>query len=174
MLKKISDVKGVEYIIRLFVIAIAALTPIILILTEGVLPSLSTYWNTPMQFLFVIANATTSYYFYKLESWKYPSVFLLLLTAFSVEHHIMLHNILAVSFFVLSLYSLFRSRHFKYCFWIYLSSLFIMPYSLLAGEVTAILALSLYHALLLNKAHKLNKRSKNDKNKPINQRAPGV
>jgi len=165
MLKAISNVKGVEYIIRLLVIIFAAIAPFIFILSEGILPSVSNYWATPMQPIFIVANAATSFYLFKIPSWKYSAVFLLLLTAFSIDYFRISHNILSIAFFVLSSYPLLRSRHFKFCFWIYASSLIVMLYSLLAGEIVAILTLCIYHILLLNKVHKLNEYGEEIQNK---------
>jgi hypothetical protein len=165
MLRRISDVKGNEYIIRLLVILFASIAPFIMMYFEGFLPSISNYWATPMQPIFLIANATTSFYLFKIPSWKYPAILLFLLTAFSIDFHRIPHNVLSTAFFVLSSYPLLKSRHFKFCFWIYASSLIVMYFSLLAGETVAILALCIYHILLLNKVRKLNEDGEKVQNK---------
>jgi hypothetical protein len=123
----------------------------------GYKPSLSTYWETPMQPLFIIINASTSYHMFAISNWRWrPSaVMLLTLTAFSVTDYGTTHNVLAVLFFVVSLLPLYLSKRYKYCFWLYLGTLPVMIYDMLLGEILAIFILCLFHGLILLKIKKL-------------------
>jgi hypothetical protein len=147
-----------EFQVRAAVIALAFLTPIICLMGYGYMPSLSAYWKTEMQPIFIIANATTSYYLYSMKQWKIPALFLLLLTAFSVEMYGALHNALAIIFFVVTLWPLFMSNHFKWIKWVYLSSLLALPWSMMIAEMIAITALCGYNGLLLHKTYSILKQ----------------
>lgn len=147
-----------EFYIKMLVIILAALTPLILYLTQGYLPSISSYWETPMQPLFIIVNASTSYYLYGISNWKFPAFFMLMLTAFSVTDFMIFHNIVAGLFFVSCLVALYVSKHFKFIFWMYLISLPVMIYSLFIGESLAVFSLCLYHAIVLIRLNKFANR----------------
>ena len=148
-----------DFYLRVSVILFALLTPLVFFLTQGYLPSLSSYWKTPMQPLFIIANASTSYFLFASHSyWKVPAVFLLLLTAFSVQDFLVVHNVMAILFFISALIPLYLSNHFKKIFWVYLLSVFLMPISLTIGESMLIITLCTYHLLMLNKIYKLQSK----------------
>jgi hypothetical protein len=142
-----------EYYIRIAVIIFAAITPFLCILSHGYLPSLSSYWKTDLQPLFIIANAATSYYLYSVKIWRPSALLLLLLTAFSVELFPLTHNFLAVIFFFMNIYPLYKRRFFKWTIWIYFSSLLVLPFSMIFAEIIAINAICLHHLLLLNKVY---------------------
>jgi len=109
--------------LRYLVIILAMLLPIVIVIMFGVdFPSLSTSWQTVLQPLFIITNAVTSFYFFSLKRWKIPSVFLMLLTAFSVDMSPMFHNILAGGFFLTCLYPLMWFKRFSYYVFVYLFS----------------------------------------------------
>lgn len=154
-MKKIG---GFEFYSRLLVIVLAAITPIILLITQGHFLSLSQYWETDMQPLFIIANATTSYYLYGIKNWRLSALFLLLLTSFSVTLYPNAHNILAVLFFIVSLFPLYVSHYFKFCFWAYLISMPIMIFDMMLGESIAIFFLCLHHLLILFRIHKIESK----------------
>ena len=139
----------------MIVIIFAAISPFICLLSFGYLESLSSYWNTPLQPLFIFANASTSYYLIKIDNWKPSAVLLVLLTAFSVEYYDTLHNILAVLFFIVTIQPLRKSNNFRFCLKLYLSSLLLVPFSLFFAEIIAILAMCIYHILILTKAYRL-------------------
>ena len=136
-----------DYLIRLSVVIVAALSPFICLLLVGYRSSLSQYWNTPMQPLFVFANAATSYYLITINNWKTSSVMLILLTAFSVEYYNIIHNIFAIVFFIVTIIPLWKANHFKFCFWIYLTSLIALPFSILYAEIIAIFSMCIFHLL---------------------------
>lgn len=154
-LQKISEV---EYYVRMLVMILAAASPLIFLATQGYEPSLSSYWRTGAQPMFIIINATTSYYLYGITRWKPAAIMLLLLTAFSVQDYMVLHNILAIIFFISCLYPLHQNNHFKRLyFYLYLSVLPLMALNLLLAEALAIIILCLYHAKILTRIYKLQK-----------------
>jgi hypothetical protein len=150
-----------QYWVRVIVIFLATLSPFICILSEGVLGSLSKYWTTELQPLFIVANATTSYYLYSMKQWRLSALMLLLLTAFSVDLFKVTHDILAILFFLLNIRPLRVTNHFKWVLFLYLSSLILLPFGMLWAEIVAIDALCIYHFLLLNRVYKISKNVDN-------------
>mgnify|MGYP003630986253 FL=1 len=150
----ISKLTKTNYQIRLGVLVLASLSPIICLLYEYK-PSLSSYWNSEMQPLFIIANVFTSYYLYQIKNWKPSALMLLLLTAFSVNLYPSIHNSLAILFFVVTLYPLKMTNHYKWVGWIYVSSMAVLPFSMLGAEIIAIWSLCLHQGLMLRKLNKL-------------------
>jgi hypothetical protein len=134
---------------RLLTSFLAVLQPFIIYILYGDNFTISTSWITPLQPLFIITNALVSFFFYKLDKWKIPAILLLLLTAFSVENHFMLHNILSVMFFIFSGISLLSLKKFRYYFLIFLMSLFFLYFGLFWVETWAILTLGVYHTHLM-------------------------
>lgn len=139
-----------DFWIRLFVVLISFIQPFILLLFCGELSSISSYWDTPLQPLFIFTNAATSYFFFSMRNWKLPSLLLLLLTAFSVMLYPTVHNIFAVSFFILCMYPLYKTKRFKYYLWIYaLSSVIFFLFGILWAEIFGIMVLTAYHTQTL-------------------------
>ena len=153
----ISKLTKKDYQMRLGVLVLASLSPIICLLYEY-RPSLSSYWNTGMQPLFIIANVLTSYYLYQIKNWRPSSLMLLLLTAFSINLYPILHNGLAILFFIVTLYPLGMTNHYKWIFWMYVGSLGILPFSMLGAEIIAIWALCLHHFFMFRQLYKLSNR----------------
>jgi len=145
-----------QYLLRIVVIILAAIFPFICLISHGYLPSLSSYWNTELQPLFIIANAATAYYLYSLPKWRMSALMLLMLTSFSLTLFPGMHNILAVLFFIINVYPLVKTNHFRWCISIYLVSLLALPFSMMIAEIIAIDTLCLYHLLFLNKAYSLS------------------
>jgi hypothetical protein len=143
-----------EIVYRLVVIVTALITPIMCISFYGLLPSLSKYWDTELQPFFILTNLFTSYYFYQLKRWKVSAVLLMLLTAFSVEHYEIFHNVLAVGFFISIMYPLVTIHHHRWVIWLYLSTLIILPFHLLFFEIAAISVICLYHGLVMYEVNK--------------------
>ena len=156
----LSKLTKTNYQIRLGVLVLASLSPIICLLYEY-RPSLSSYWNTEMQPLFIIANVLTSYYLYQIKNWRPSALLLLLLTAFSVNLYPYIHNSLAILFFVVNLYPLKMTNHYKWVVWIYVSSIAVLPFNMLGAEIIAIWSLCIHQGLMLRKLNKLN-QNKND------------
>lgn len=147
--------KKYDFILKLSLILISVLQPFILISTQGWLWSISSYWNTPLQPLFILINAGTSYYFFNNEKWQVPGIFLLLLTAFSVENYLFIHNIFAVSFFLSCIYPMVYTKRFRILAFLYLMSIPLYPLvGMLFFEIYCVLIIGIYHlSILLYKRH---------------------
>lgn len=150
-----------DYAVRLGVIIFALIYPLICLFYIGYKPSLSQYWNTPMQPIFIFSNAATSYYLIGLKNWRISSCLLTLVTAFSIEYYPTSHNVLAVAFFVFTLWPLYKTNNFKYCFWIYICAIPIAYFSLLFAEYIAIVAMCIFHIMSLVKLNSITKERLN-------------
>ena len=148
-----------DYILRVFAIVLAIVTTTSIPLMYPELPSLSQCWTTPLQATFIFSNVVTSYLFLSLNSWKYPALFLLLLTSFSYVSFPILHNVFAVLFFSTSVYSLWHVKRLPVYYWLFCFSLVFMFFSLIWGEVFGILTLCAYHYHLLSYKKKLYSRN---------------
>ena len=138
-----------EFITRLTAIIFVTISPFIMVAVHGSEYSLSAYWTTPFQPMFILSNAITSYFFFSTPSWKLPGIFLMLLTGFSVAQYPIIHDVLAVSFFISCAIVLYKSHHFNYYLYIYIAMVFIIPFTMLWGEIFGIIILCAYHARLL-------------------------
>jgi hypothetical protein len=135
-----------HYIIKIIVVLISLLYPFVLLSIEGELNSISQYWDTSLQPLFIVANVMTAYYFFGIDNWRFSSFLLVLLTAFSVKLYPMIHNVVAVMFFLSCLYPLFKSKRFKFYAYLYLLSPLVgLSLGLLYLEIYSIIILCLYH-----------------------------
>jgi hypothetical protein len=86
------------------------------------------------------------------------AVALAFVTAFSIEYHADVHNIVAGIFFVVNLWPLYKApSRFKYYIWIYLISLPVLAYSMLYAELIAIIAICAFHLHSLNTIYKIQK-----------------
>jgi hypothetical protein len=103
-----------EIIKRLFTSVLAVLQPFIIYFSFGELQSISQSWETPLQPLFIFSNALVSYFLFDLPKWRIPAVLLLLLTVFSVQDWMVLHNVFAISFFIISSIPLWSIKKFRF------------------------------------------------------------
>ena len=116
----------------------------------GELWSLSSYWRTPLQPMFIIINAATSYFFFSTDKWLIPSIFLLLLTAFSLDLYPTTHNVFAGLFFLSCAYPLLTLKRFQFFGILYFMSIFVLLYSgMLWFEIYCVLILGSYHLTIL-------------------------
>jgi len=148
-------IRKYDFIIKLIVIIISIIQPFILMSICGQLWSISNYWKTPLQPLFIITNAATSYFFFSTDKWLMPSIFLLLLTAFSIDLFPNIHNIFAGIFFISCFPPLLSLKKFVYFGYFYLMSIFVLiSFGMLWFEVYCIIILGVYHlTILLYKNH---------------------
>ena len=156
-------IKSFDFFRRLFVIVLAILQPFIIYFYCGELSSISQSWETDLQFLFILTNALVSYFFFELDDWKIPAMFLLLLTSFSVPDYFWLHNIFAILFFVTCLVPLYLTKRFKFYLPIYLLSILFWVFNgFFWMETWGILTLCTYHLhLMLYKSYLLSRHSSN-------------
>lgn len=146
--------------IKLFVVLLALLQPLIIVLCYGVdVHSISAMWLTALQPLFIITNAFTSYYLFDIRRWRIPSLFLLLLTAFSVQFSMVSHNIFAVIFFLSCIYSLYGIRRLRWYILLYiLSGLVLLFFGIFWAEVWAIIIICSYHLHVMYISYCINKK----------------
>ena len=150
-----------QFNIKLIVIFISAIYPFIMIYGCGLLDSISQYWNTPFQPLFIISNILCSYFFFTLPNWRIPSFFLLLLTSFSCVQFRITHNILAICFYFGCLYSLFKNKRLKIYRLLYILSIPFYFYSIILGEIISVLTLCSFHLQIIIYKEKLEKLKRN-------------
>lgn len=154
-------IKKYEFQIKLIVIILSIIQPFILMSICGQLWSISSYWETPLQPMFIIVNATTSYFLFNTNRWLIPSIFLLLLTAFSIELYLTLHNVFAVGFFISSLYPILSLKRFYFFGVLYLMSFIVfLLFGMLIFEIYCVLILGSYHLTILIYKRKLDIKRK--------------
>ncbi len=153
------------YYWRLSTIVGCCLYPILCVLIDGYEISLSKYFHTSVQPLYLLCNIATVYYFLQLKDWSIPGVLLLFLTIFSVDKYMMLHNIFAVAFFLSVFYALTRSKRYTYLKYIFMIGLVCCAYSLLLGEIICIFTASLHHYLFLLKFKTIKEYNERDRSK---------
>jgi hypothetical protein len=149
-----------DFILRLSVVIIAAISPFIYILSVGELPSISSYWESSMQPMFIFVNASTSYFLFSLNKWKISAIFLLLLTAFSFEMYFVAHHVFAIAFFLFNLYPIILNKKTRWLIFPYLASGIFIFYSILYAEIFAIVVLCYLHLNNLIRYWKLSKEKK--------------
>ena len=152
-----------EFYVKLVAIFLSIVSPFIMIFNRGILDSLSQYWGTPFQPLFIVSNIICSYFLFSLKKWKIPSFFLLLLTGFNWYEFQIAHNIFAAGFYFSCLYSLFLNKRFLIFKFLYITSILLYPYSILLGEIVSITILCSFHLKILLYKEKLEKK-KREKN----------
>lgn len=130
---------------RLFTSFLAVIQPFIIFFLYGDDHAISKSWDTPLQPLFIITNALTSFFFFKIPKWRIPAILLLLLTSFSVTDYFILHNIFATLFFVFSGISLWSLKKFRYYLGLFLLSFLFLFHGLFWTETFGIIVLVLYH-----------------------------
>jgi hypothetical protein len=151
-------IKKYDLYIKIFVIILSIIQPFILLSICGELWSLSSYWRTPLQPMFIIINAATSYFFFSTDKWLVPSIFLLLLTAFSIDLYPTTHNVFAGLFFLSCNYPLLTLKRFQFFGVLYIMSIFVLLSSgMLWFEIYCVLILGSYHLTILLYKHYLDK-----------------
>ena len=141
---------GFDVLVRILVVIMALMQPIVILLVCGELVSFSSAWQTELQPLFILTNATTSYLLYSVNKWKIPALFLLFLTAFSVDFTPVFHNVLATFFFVSCLRSLYSIKRFRHYMWLFVATTPLLPlYGLFWFEFASVWVLCFYHLNLM-------------------------
>lgn len=131
--------------VKFFVMTLSMVSPFIYMGVSGHQVSISSYWETPMQPLFIFVNASTSYYLFSIKNWWIPAFFLMLLTSFSVTNFFIVHNIFAISFFFFCGISILKSKIKIYIFPYLLSLIPLFFGSLIWAEIMGILTVCLFH-----------------------------
>ncbi len=149
-----------EFHVKIFAVFFALITPFVMITSGDILGSISQYWDTKYQPLFIISNVICSYFFFSLKNWKIPSLFLVLITSFNHYQFNIVHNIFAVSFYLTCLYSLYQTNRFILYRILFVFSMVLYPYSIILGEITSIVILCSYHLRVILYKEKLMKLRK--------------
>ena len=138
-----------EFHVKILAVFFSLMTPFVMISRGDILGSISQYWDTQYQPLFITSNIICCYFFFSLKKWKIPSLFLMLVTAFNHYDFNILHNIFAVSFYFACLHSLFLNKRFKFYIILFVASIFLYPYSIIVGEIASIVILCSYHLTVI-------------------------
>ena len=146
----IKNTNNYKFNFKLMVIFLSFISPLVMYFSYGKIESLSAYWFTPFQPLFIITNMLTTYVFMSLPKWKLSGIFLFLLTVFSLEFYDGLHDILALLFFLVNIYPLYSLQRYRLFLVPYLLSCVWLP-DLFWFEVQAISVLCIYHLNLVLK-----------------------
>ena len=144
-----------DLILKFSLVVLGLIYPLIMLLWVGPQPSISAYFETPAQVLFLLVNAGTSFYFVNTKGWVIPGVLLLFLSCFSLEYYVLLHNICAISFFSISTVTIARSKRYSYLFIPILLSGLGLLHSIFLAEYLSIIFLCLYHGLILYDIYKI-------------------
>ena len=153
LLSKFRSLK--EFHVKIFAVFFAVVTPFIMVTSGEVLGSISQYWDTQYQPLFIISNIICSYFFFSLKTWKLPSLFLVLVVGFNHYQFNAIHNIFAICFYFSCLHSLYKNKRFVLYRFLFLLSIVIYPYSIILGEIVSIVILCLHHLRVLLYKEKL-------------------
>ena len=131
--------------VKFFVMTLSMVSPFIYMWISGHQDSISGYWETSIQPLFIFVNASTSYYLFSIKNWWIPAFFLMLLTSFSVTNFFVVHHIFAIAFFFFCGVSILKSK-IKIYILPYLLSLIPLAFgSLIWAEIMGILTICLFH-----------------------------
>jgi len=150
----------IQYILKLGLSAMGIIYPLLMWWWIGPQTSISAYFLTQAQFLFLLFNAGTSFYFANTKNWLLSGVFLLLLSCFSIQYYQTIHNIFAISFFITSVISILRSKRYKWVVFGVISGLFGLFHSIFLAEYIAVVFISLFHILILRDLYKFEFRKR--------------
>ncbi len=148
-----------NFAFRIVALCLAAVCPLIITLAYPLEKSLSMYWSTEAIPLFILTTIPTAYYFMNTKDWKIAGICLLLLTAFPVTTHSIVHNITATIFFLLSGYALIKSnKSTSLIKSMYLLAAVTCGLHLLLGELFMIWILCIHHGIVSYRFYKTKKK----------------
>lgn len=133
---------------KLIIIIISMFTPFLMLLYDNTIPSLSSYWRTSLQPLFIISNLLTCLMFITIPKWKLSGILLLTLTCFSIDYYSSFHNIVATLFFISNLYPLYSIKKYRILALVYFMGVLWYP-SLIFFEIHGVVILCIYHLMVL-------------------------
>jgi hypothetical protein len=142
---------------RKFALAMAYVCPLIMLFFYPPHDSLSLYWQSEAVPVFIIMNAITSYFMFNIPQWRWPSIALLLLTAFPSYAYPLSHDVLAAVFFVLCGRLIALDNRFRWLALVYLFGVLIAFKNIMYGEIIGIYVIATFHALKLYKFQKIFK-----------------
>jgi hypothetical protein len=150
-----------NFLIRLGVVILAIASPFICLLFHGELDSYSQYWETDLRPLFIFTNASTSYFLFSMKRWWPSALCLMILTAFSFDQYLWIHNISAIIFFLICGILIFKDRRHSWYSLPYFSSLIVLIYyGIFWAEVLAILVICSFHLHRMVRYHLIDIKRK--------------
>ena len=144
-----QSMKPFDFLLRACLILLGVIYPCIMCRWIGPLPSISEYFMTAAQPMFLFINAGTSFYFVTTKNWRIPGVLLLALSCFSLEYYPTFHTIIAALFFLWSVAATIAGKRYRFLAIGMVLSGFGLFHSIFLAEVLAIFFICLYHALIL-------------------------
>ena len=135
---------------RIMICIISVLMPFILLVTTGTkLDSLSEYFYTSMGPFFVSVLTLTCYLMFTIPKWI-PSAILLGLVIMLPNHEFeLLHNVIAVLFFIVSALAILTEKRFRIIGWLMIILSPVALLDLFYVEVIMITLISIYHLKVL-------------------------
>ena len=144
-----QSMKLMDFVLRGGLVLLGLIYPYIIYHWIGPLPSISEYFMTAAQPIFLLVNAGTSFYFITTKNWRTPGVLLLGLSCFSLEYYESLHTWIAASFFISCLVSILIGKRYRLISIPVLLSALGLFHSIFLAEVLAIFMICTYHFLIL-------------------------
>ncbi len=141
-----------QHYLKIAVILLAFLQPLLILIFLGNIDSISLSWGTILQPVFILTNASTSFYFFHSKGWKISAILLMFLTAFSTDIFEIIHNILSLGFFISCFVALNRDKYSRYIYLLCVPVYFL--YNIFWAEFVAISVLCYYHLNILIKINK--------------------
>ena len=139
--------------LKIGVVLLAVLQPILILIFLGDIPSISMSWGTVLQPVFILTNASTSFYFFSTKQWRIQALLLMFLTAFSTDIFETVHNIIAVLFFIACFFSMSRDKYSRYFYLVAIPTYLL--YNIFWAEFVTIIVLCFYHLRLLLKVNRV-------------------
>ena len=149
------------FLLRGGLILLGLIYPCIIYHWIGPLPSISEYFMTPAQPIFLLINAGTSFYFVTTKNWRIPGILLLALSCFSLDFYPTFHTVVAALFFVWSMFSIATGKRYSIISVGVLLSALGLYHSLFFAEVLAIFFICMYHFLILYDIYELQRKRNN-------------
>lgn len=153
--------KPSDFLLRAGLILLGLIYPCIMCRWIGPLPSISEYFMTAAQPIFLLINAGTSFYFVTTHNWRIPGVLLLALSCFSLEYYPTAHTIMAALFFLWSIAATLAGKRYRFLAIGMILSGFGLFHSIFLAEVLAIFFICMYHSLILYDLYELYRKRNN-------------
>lgn len=148
----------VDFLLRGGLILLGLIYPCIMYHWIGPLPSISEYFMTPAQPIFLLINAGTSFYFVTTRNWRIPGILLLALSCFSLDFYPVAHTIIAALFFLWSLFAVLAGKRYRFLSIGMLLSAYGLYHSIFLAEVLAVFFICIYHFLILYDMYELYRK----------------
>lgn len=149
-----------DIVYRLLAMFLGIFCPLVMVAWIPDQVSLSDYFDTPAVPLFISMNIVTAYFFYLLPNWKIPGVLLFLVTAIPVQYYMVLHDIIAILFFISCIAAVWKSNRYRFLIVPFIFSISTIPFSLLWAEIFGIWSICAFHLLMVWERNRIQKEKK--------------